>query len=399
MRKISAKIGVTAVFALALFALSFSHAYAVTFRVNCDRGNQTIQKALDSVPPGQPTTIFIEGVCNENVTITSNDITLQGLDPVSSQIIGVGEFDSEEESPITIYGAQRIIIDNLTVAGAESSGIVVITAVATVRNSVIENNTFSGIFVGPGAWVRIDQNTIQGNRIGIQVGQGGFGEITNNTIQNNLRDGILVRGSASAFIGLSLVNISGPNTIQFNKRDGIRLMDGATARIQDNVISSNNTDGKGFGGIGILRGASADLGGGNTISQNIGDGIGMVQGVLGVRLGFPSTTPNVIELNTNDGISASNGSSIEMSGATIQQNDGRGIDLGDNSTLRIRSSTVQNNVGVGIRLFRDSGVTFRNPAATVTGNGVFDLSCLDSESSFAGNTSGVTSIDPGCTGF
>ncbi len=252
-----------------------------------------------------------------------------------------------------------------------------------------------------------------------------------------------------------------------NKRNGILLIDGATARIQDNVISSNNTDGQGFGGIGVIRGALADLGGGNTISQNTGDGIGIIQGVLSVRLGFPSTTQNVIEYNSDEGIFASNGSSVRMSsgtinnnddigifvlggssleirggtvqkngsrgilvfngssleirggtiqqnvgdgifstgssveirGGAIQQNGGRGIDLGDNSTLRIRNSSVQNNIGNGIRVGSDSSVKFRGPAATVSGNGVFDLTCLDSESSFAGDTTFVAVIDPGCTGF
>lgn len=89
--------------------------------VDCTAGD-TIADALTK-SPGQPLVVNIEGVCNENVTITRNNVTLQGVNPTSSEIRGVAEADPFEESPITLLGAQLVVIDNLTVSGGQSSGI------------------------------------------------------------------------------------------------------------------------------------------------------------------------------------------------------------------------------------------------------------------------------------
>ena len=64
MRKISVKIGVTAVFALALFALSISQASASVEEVECDDGDR-IQEALDEAEDGD--TIEVSGTCTEKI--------------------------------------------------------------------------------------------------------------------------------------------------------------------------------------------------------------------------------------------------------------------------------------------------------------------------------------------
>ena len=44
--------------------------------VECDDGD-TLGKALDDAKPGEPLIIYIEGECNESVSITKDDITLR----------------------------------------------------------------------------------------------------------------------------------------------------------------------------------------------------------------------------------------------------------------------------------------------------------------------------------
>ena len=68
----------TALTAISLFiglGLLTEPVEAKTVNVDCDKG-ETISDALTKAQPGKPFIVNIEGVCNENVTITHNDVTL-----------------------------------------------------------------------------------------------------------------------------------------------------------------------------------------------------------------------------------------------------------------------------------------------------------------------------------
>jgi hypothetical protein len=83
-------------------------------------------------------------------------------------------------------------------------------------------------------------------------------------------------------------------------------------------------------------------------------------------------------------------------------NGGHGIVGGFHSMLRVRgTSIVTGNAGNGVQVFNDSGADFRNEggAPSVSGNTGSNLECFGSESSVSGDTSGVATISPGCTGF
>ena len=112
-----------------------------THHVDCAKSKSSIQKKVDKVKHGSPTTIVIDGTCTEEVTITKDDVTLKG--------------DGTVDGTITIIGAQRVIIDGLNVnsvsvldnarvafkdATIESDGS---TAVTAVRSAVVvmENTT------------------------------------------------------------------------------------------------------------------------------------------------------------------------------------------------------------------------------------------------------------------
>ncbi len=152
--------------------------------VNCNSPNASIQDAVDSA--SGPTTIRFLGVCDEVVTITKDDITLDGhgMGTVSGTII----FD----------GAHRGVVQNATVTGP-GGGIVANNAASVLiqDNMIVDNVGGDGVGVFNGSFARIFRNTITGNgraalfEAGIQVaravarGQG-------NTIDNNDYAGIEV---------------------------------------------------------------------------------------------------------------------------------------------------------------------------------------------------------------
>ncbi len=162
MRKISVKIGVTAAFALALVGFSISQPYALT--INCDAGQaqgqgqgqgqgQTIQAAVDAAGDGD--IIEVSGTCTEIVTITTDGITVRG---------GSGTLNGG----FIVDGAQRVVIDNLTIDGSTSTGPVngVLArnnAHVTVRNCTIENHARSGVNIRSTSSGLVEGNTIGNN--------------------------------------------------------------------------------------------------------------------------------------------------------------------------------------------------------------------------------------------
>ncbi len=262
-------------------------AEAATVKVNCNKG-QTIADALTQ-NPGQPLVVDIKGVCNENVTVTRNNVTLQGKNPNASEIRGVPEADPFAESPITLLGAQLVVIDKLTVSGGDSSGIAAIASFFTVSNSVIENNGRSGIAVSTGSTARIDNNMLRGNaHHGILVAAA-FAQITNNMIHNNTRNGIGVFAGGNAHIGADIVSgTPGPNTIRMNN-NGIAAIGPGRADILNNtiedntdhgvfshlggsvVLTNNMVSGNGVYGLFVNEGSSGRLEADNTIESDAAD--------------------------------------------------------------------------------------------------------------------------------
>lgn len=142
--------------------------------VDCTAG--TITDALREAPPGGRLIITVEGNCVENVTITRDDVTLQG---------GSGVVDGQ----ITIDGARRVVINDLKVTGALHGILAVNNATVTVQNSIIEQNILSGIVARYGAFALIQDNTIEYNgECGILVSDSGHVNMLNNTIVSNFGD-------------------------------------------------------------------------------------------------------------------------------------------------------------------------------------------------------------------
>jgi hypothetical protein len=379
--------------------------------VNCNSG-QTITQALQSAPISQPITIIISGTCNENVVIDRDDVTLKkGLSG------GTVNGPNQTKATITVNAA-RTVIDGLAVTRGRS-GITVLGS-ATIQNCTVQNTgqlgvISSGIAFYHGGQGTVDNCVVRNNAsYGIAI-EGGSATVIKSTISANTDAGIVVSLGGSARIGLDDFLKYAGNTISDNKSNGIMIDAGGSAFIGGNTIQGNGTNLTsllGQYGIAIYR-ATAVLVGYNRIIGNSGSGVFARSSTVQIgdpAFGLPITGryANVITNNGSratftGGIFGGLGSALEIRNTTINGNTGNGVTLIRRSTARMFDDVVNNNTN-GIQLFQGAGLLLDDPAVTVTGNTSFGLQCADAESSFAGNTSGISGntggqVSPSCTGF
>ena len=132
--------------------------------VNCDaaRGLTSIQEAVD-VASG-PETIFIEGTCTEDVTITKDDITLSG----NQAAIGCNKADPSAsagamiDGTITVDGV-RATIEHLVITGSGSGVEIINRANVHLTCNDISNNEKWGVDVLRSSNAVLKTNTLSGN--------------------------------------------------------------------------------------------------------------------------------------------------------------------------------------------------------------------------------------------
>jgi hypothetical protein len=160
-------------------------------QVNCNTG-QTITQALE-VSEHKPITIQVRGICNENVIIWEDDVTLVAH-PSGGGITGVEPFDAT----IVIMGS-RALIDGLTVTGG-GAGIRVLGDYNTIRNCTVQDVSWNGI-VFTGGKGTVDNCTILSSGFnGINIGKQGGATVTNSKILDSGNYGIRIIGG-SATVG------------------------------------------------------------------------------------------------------------------------------------------------------------------------------------------------------
>lgn len=373
--------------------------------VDCSAG-QSITDVLQIVS-GSPLTITVSGTCNENVTITRNDVTLRGAAAGS----GITGPDTTLDT-ILIDGAQRVILDTLTVSGGRDGVRGVRGAAFTVQHSTVQNTGNDGIAVVQNSQAEIDNNTIASNyNDGIRVTGSSNAAVTNSTIRRNGYDGILISESSSARIGFSYAGTPGGNTIEENRRNGIEFSHTSSGLLHGNTVRNNGTAGGGEG-IFAQNSSAIRLIGGNIITNNIGPGITLKYSALRASRGdwnLPAT-PNEISNNTGGGIFAGENSEVDLrDGITITGNtampgwSGFGINLQYGTRLRMTNTTVSGNSQGGIAVRMGSSARF-DDGSNVTGNQGFGLECGGNggpsyRGAFVGggNTSG--DMNSNCTPF
>jgi parallel beta-helix repeat protein len=395
---------------------------ALTVSVNCGAG-ETIAAALNQVP-GRPLTINVTGPCTENVTITRDDVTLQGV--VANTLMTAA---NTTLSTITMDGARRITLSNLDVRGGTNGISGTRGTTFDFRNSSARSNTVRGLITANHSVASVDNCLIESNPDGLVAANGGNLYITNSTIRNNTSNGVIAARNSHVRIGQDIngTTVVQPVTITGNASNGVVITEASVGIIVGGVVENNNSTSS-LIFIGRASRASIGLGSNNlqapTIVRNgLGDGIHVADSATAViikttvtgaangitvrngasaRIGIDENNVlagNTITGNRQIGIQVSEGASADIGGNTISANGTSttgsryGIGVFGASALLAGGNTIENNPFSGIATSRGSniivGAVFGAipTGNTIRGNGAAGL--------VAGNTGGVLLVGGG----
>lgn len=370
-----------AAIAVALFVsgLPFSAvAQTQQFLVDCTAG-MTISAALNKGDSRKPVVLTIRGQCNENVSITRDDVTLRG----DSQSWGVINGTSTTQPTVEIL-AHRVTVDWLTITGGRDGIMIHGASNAAVLGSTIHHTGADGIRL-LGGHARILNNLIQyagGNGIAFQSSHA---LLSNNIIRYNAAAGVFLQQTSN-------VNAVG-NTISANGSNGLELKYNSHGSLYANSITGNGTN------VALLRNgidvhySTVALFEGNNVSNN--NGVGVL-----VYAGRASLTNSTIAANGFWGLSADQGSSVDITGGTVTGNTRGGIAMRMRSNLQLAGASITTHTtAYGVRLRFGSGLLAVAPASDLSNNGVYGLVCEGAESSVSDTALLNGVIDPNCSGF
>ena len=292
---------------------------AMTLTVNCP---DSIQAAVDQAVPGTPLTITVDGICIEEVVITTDDVTVQGNNIIDDHVIG----------GFTITGAQRVTIKSLT-----------------IRDGTI------GVFASRGAAVILDDIFVSGQSdTGILLSRNAYADIFGSTVENPA---------------------SGDNALILN--------DGATVRASNSTFSSANGASNTGAAVGLYRSASARFDGDNFF-ENDGGGLAFeilhtsnlrVQGgtnfVSGNGFVGNNSAASLREVNVNGDITVTRDSNLNLRANSPVTVDGT-VTIRDQSLLSTSGSNIVSILsGVDCPDGAAAGVIANALAAAVTGCSTF----------------------------
>ena len=236
MRKISAKLGITALSALAVFAISVPLAHSqggpADFMVNCNQG-ESIQDALDQASDGNRIKV-VGGPCVENIVIKLDHLTLFGNG--NPEIDGSGD----SASPTVEVLGTNVTITGFTITGGLFGIRVTRGASAVITKDTVENAVRAGIIITESSAAKIlDCTVISNGGNGIQVNRSSTADINDCTVgvefAGNGNDGITARRSSHADIDGSTISFNGDDGVAVSQVSSIDLSpDGDTNFIHDN---------------------------------------------------------------------------------------------------------------------------------------------------------------------
>ena len=223
MKNLVERLGVTALFALALFAFSIHQASADVEEVDCNDGD-SIQGALDAAEDGD--VIEVKGACVENVTVRGFNITLRGLPGASITAA------DDDKDVIAVRGIDARIEDWDLISGGRNGISLSFSASATIARNKVVGAADHGIVVNRSAFATIDRNEVLDNvKVGIKIMKSGSADLFNNTVSGTKErltggsgHGIMVNLGASA-------DLEG-NTSTGNAADGLRVQETSAVRLR-----------------------------------------------------------------------------------------------------------------------------------------------------------------------
>lgn len=117
-----------------------------TATVNVDCPQNKIQRALERHPNVETLIVEIRGMCDENVVLTRDRVTLRGADPASDGIRAVTAL-TQIDAALWVRGARNVTVQNLKLTGGYTGLLAteVSTPQLSVLNSRLEGNSFWGV--------------------------------------------------------------------------------------------------------------------------------------------------------------------------------------------------------------------------------------------------------------
>jgi Right handed beta helix region len=306
-------------------------------KVKCDNG-QTLTEALRKAKPGDP--LQVTGTCHERVTITTDQLTLDG-------------------------GVQGVTLTWFTVQNGPGEGILGIHGAAfTVQQTTVQQNAASGIAVADGSTADLTDCTIQGNGFGIDVFTSSSAILRGAIISSHNT------GNGAEVNGQSILEIRGAQ-VQMNDNGGIGLVAGSgqVAIFGFTAAQGSTLTTRGNGSWGIIIFGSqftilgSDFGSGTNIitaANNGADGIFVSDGVIASPFG---TGKFVLENNVSAGLNLINGAGAIITGGLSVRNNGTGVSSDGAGTLTLASiptnpSTITNNSTFDVDLKFGTRATF-----------------------------------------
>jgi parallel beta-helix repeat protein len=357
-------------------------AQTITYTVDCSKG-QTISSAIARGDASKPLVIVVRGTCNEYVAILRDDVALRGEPGVGGAVNGPGS-----AAPAILVEGDRAYIEGLTVTGGANGVMFAGPVLASMTNVVVRNPASGHAVVARGGGdVSLSGCTLMQANRGLQIARGGAVRVTGNTeIRDNTDSGIFVDSN-------STLVVSGSSKILANGGNGIDLENGSQGSIINSEIAGNTH------GI-VVSAAHANIGAGNNIHNNRG------QGVLAVDGATAGVTDNTITHNNDGGVFGYLGSTLVLQGNEIAYN-GAGVACRADCTMQISGANIHDNATHAVVVMLDSRAIFQAPMTTATPNGWVDLWCGDKKSSvdgveglsYDGGVFFTGSVSPSCVGF
>lgn len=186
---------------------------AVTEKVNCNKGG-SINKALAKTAGTPAVVIEITGICNENVVVARDRVTLKGTDPATDGIQATGNTE-QSDAALWVRGGQFVVVENLKLTGGFSGVLATDVSVPVLRliNCRVEGNAFIGAQLQNSLLQATDTNFGPNTRTNVNVSNASRFICQNCTLTNAAvpplggPDNIVVFGGSQAlFFDSALVN-------------------------------------------------------------------------------------------------------------------------------------------------------------------------------------------------
>ena len=371
--------------------------------VNCDSGRQLGDALERHDHAGRGLTIVVSGICAENLTIERDDVVLRA-DPSGGTISA----PDAGRPAILVDGARHVTIEGLNVQGGRDGVLFTGAAMGMLRVVTVRNATRDGVRIERGSTVTVDASLFEDNgRAGASV-DASRATITSSTSRGNAYYGVFLFAGASAVLGAhgDAGGVCCGNSVVNNRSDGVLVVAGSVADLFGNDISNNGAPVNRFG-INVTTGGTVWLRAGNVVSHNggaAGGGGAYVRGAI-LRAGggdVPFNPPTNDVTGNRSGILTGESAFVDLKNANVSGNTLTGLLLDHGTRARLETNAISGNGGHGLFVSRNSSASFVGAGNTVSGNGGFGLYCADGESSYSGNTTGVTGNGAGnvsCTGF